>query len=194
MQYYPPMEKRFQKHPFSYLVNHNPKTLLQDIVRNSIIPQFCRNGISILTEERNMGTLKQYIASKCLKTTLSPEDYVVDAVNAMHRNKEPFVLIQENSEVVGIFTQTDLTNRVVAKHLDPKTTRLSSVMTKNVLTFDIDEAIDDCLHKLKGLEMRDLPVLHNGKPVAVLSQSRLLQYALEEMKEERAHLIHYITG
>ena len=46
------------------------------------------------------------------------------------------LLVRENEDYVGIITKTDIIKRVVATGLDPKTTKINSVMSKPLLTRD----------------------------------------------------------
>jgi CBS domain-containing protein len=58
---------------------------------------------------------------------------VLDAVELMTRESIGAVLaMTEDNLVAGIFTERDLLKRVVARRLDPKTTPLSMVMTREV--------------------------------------------------------------
>ena len=63
-----------------------------------------------------MSILKNHINSQSIKTILAPEDKVIDAINIMYANNTSFVIIQKNNKILGIFTQGDLKNRVVAKN------------------------------------------------------------------------------
>jgi signal-transduction protein with cAMP-binding, CBS, and nucleotidyltransferase domain len=141
-----------------------------------------------------MSILKQHISLRGIKSILSPEDRVTDAINIMYINNESFVILQTNNKTVGIFTQGDLKNRVVAKNLNPEKTKLSQVMTSDLDTFDINDTLADCLSKIGKKKIDHLPILSNGKLVAVFSTIRLLQLAFNELSTEREELIHYITG
>jgi signal-transduction protein with cAMP-binding, CBS, and nucleotidyltransferase domain len=46
------------------------------------------------------------------------------------------LLIKENEDYVGIITKTDIIKRVIAKGLDPKSTKIISVMSKPLLSMD----------------------------------------------------------
>jgi len=46
------------------------------------------------------------------------------------------LLVMENEDYVGIITKTDIIKRVIANGLDPKTTKINSVMSKPLLTMD----------------------------------------------------------
>jgi signal-transduction protein with cAMP-binding, CBS, and nucleotidyltransferase domain len=141
-----------------------------------------------------MSILKNHVRLRNIKVVLSPEDRVVDAINCMFQNNESFVILQKNQKIVGIFTQGDLKNRIVARKIDPAKTKLSDVMTSELSLFDINDSLDHCLSKIEKKKIHHLPILSNGKLVAVFSTIKLLQLAFKELAIEREELIHYITG
>lgn len=141
-----------------------------------------------------MSILKHHIELRNVKAVLSPEDKVVDAINFMYRNNASFVILQKDKKTVGIFTQGDLKNRVVAKKLDPTQIKLSSVMTTDLNMFDINDTLDECLSKIGKKKIGHIPILCKGKLVAVLSTLKVLQLAFQELVDEREQLIHYING
>ena len=67
-------------------------------------------------------------------------------------------------------------------------------MTSNLNMLDINDSLLDCLSKIEKQKIDHLPVLSNGRLVAVFSKIRLLQLAFNELAIEREELIHYITG
>ena len=140
-----------------------------------------------------MSILKNHINAQSIKTILAPEDKVIDAINVMYANDKSYVIIQKNNKTLGIFTQGDLKNRVVAKNLDSNKTTLSDVMTCDLDMLDINDSLSDCLSKIEMKKIDHLPVLSNGKLV-VVSQIGLLQLAFNEVSIEREELIHYING
>lgn len=141
-----------------------------------------------------MSTLKNHIDLRNVRAVFSPENKIIDAVNFMYRHNASFVILQKDQNTVGIFTQSDLKNRVVAKQLDPTQIKLLDVMTKNPNTFDINDTLAECLSKIGTKKIGHLPILSKGKLVAVLSKLKVLQLAFHELAEEREQLIHYITG
>jgi len=140
-----------------------------------------------------MNTLKYHLDSHRLKSFLSIEKTINDAVKIMKENNDSFVIVQDQGQCVGIFTESDLKNRVVAKNLSLDSTTLGTVMTENVVFFNIEDSIDESLDKLDNNNFRHLPIIKNGKVVAVLTARNLLKVALKQIAEEREQLMEYIT-
>lgn len=141
-----------------------------------------------------MSTLNNNLDKRLLNAILSPEDYVIDAINNMYLNNANFVIIKDGIKTISIFTQGDLKNRVMAKNLDPTKMQLLKVMTTDLNLFDVNDTLNECLSKIGKKKIGHLPILCKGKLVAVLSTFRLLQMAFKELVEERKHLMFYITG
>ena len=65
-------------------------------------------------------------------TTLVPEASVLDAVSIMAERHIGTVLVTREGVLEGIFTERDVSLRVVAPGRDPQATFLSEVMTKGL--------------------------------------------------------------
>jgi CBS domain-containing protein len=141
-----------------------------------------------------MNALKYHLDSFHLKSCISPNTCINDAVSTMKKNGDSYVLVLENGVYIGIFTNSDLRNKVVSKNLPLDSTPIAQVMTKDVVFFDIEQSIDECLDKLEDHDFRHVPVVKKGKVVAVLSARDLFKIALNQVSQEREHLIEYVTA
>jgi signal-transduction protein with cAMP-binding, CBS, and nucleotidyltransferase domain len=101
------------------------------------------------------------------------------------------VAIMEEGQMKGIFTERDLMSQVVAENLDPKSTKVSEVMTREIVTADPDEFYEECLAKMQQKHCRHLPVISKGKLIGVISLRDLLQVDASE-KLERAKVLDYL--
>ncbi len=79
------------------------------------------------------------------------------------------LLVVENEDYAGIVTKTDIIERVIAKGLDPKTTKINSVMSKPLLSMDHylprSEANEFMLRK----KIKHLVVTKFGKVAGILT-------------------------
>ena len=101
--------------------------------------------------------------------TLKPSDTARDAAVLMDRREVSSVMIvDENDRLAGIFTVRDVARRVVGGHLDPDTTPLSQVMTRDPTCVGASERPHRALRLMQDGRFRHLPVTEDGTPNGTL--------------------------
>lgn len=126
--------------------------------------------------------------------TTRPEMSVHDSVRLMTEKSVGSVLIMVGEKLLGIFTERDLLNRVVSKGLDPKTTPLSQVMSKKVVTVDINDTLEACYDKMQQMRTRHVPIVEGEKVVGMVTMRNILEWLWKEIEEENNQLKRYIQG
>ncbi|PIE43759.1 MAG: hypothetical protein CSA50_03930 [Gammaproteobacteria bacterium] len=117
-----------------------------------------------------------------LKTT-SPNNTVAEVAASMKELKMGAILLVENDELVGIFTERDLLNRVVAEGKDPASTKISDVATQNPIVVKENAHIKDCALILKDKGFRHLPVVDDdNRHVGIVSSRDFFQYMTDELE------------
>ena len=114
---------------------------------------------------------------------VNPDSSVRDAVSMMADRNIGAVAVTEGDSLVGIFTERDLMVRVVNAGLDPETTRVEAVMTRNIISIGPDDNFDDCVITMKIKGFRHMPVLEDGKLIGMLSFRDLLQADLDLIRD-----------
>jgi CBS domain-containing protein len=138
-----------------------------------------------------MHTLRQVIQRLNL-ISAHPEALVIDVAVAMSEGRVGAIPIIEGERLVGIFSERDLMTRVVVGGRDAHRIRVEEVMTHKVVVASIDESVDRCLEKMQRAGCRHLPVVQDGRVIAMLSMRDLLRDEIEEQEEEIRHLRSYI--
>jgi CBS domain-containing protein len=100
---------------------------------------------------------------------LPPTATVRDAAKLMATNRVSAILVTEGDRLVGIFTERDLTVRVVAEGRDPIATRLVEVMTTRPDTLAPDDSPMNALELMRIRRYRHLPVVEDGRIVGMVS-------------------------
>ncbi|MFD1625757.1 cyclic nucleotide-binding/CBS domain-containing protein [Azospirillum griseum] len=101
---------------------------------------------------------------------LPPTASARDAARRMRDEHVASVVVtDEGAHAVGIFTERDLTDRVVAGGLDPDSTLLGSVMTRCPVTTALDTSVGDALRCMTVNTLRHLPVVADGRVVGLIS-------------------------
>ena len=106
------------------------------------------------------------------------DDSVTTAINLMREKKVGCVLVCVEGRIVGIFTERDLMRRVLAagKTLG---TAIVDCMTPNPVTVDPKDSIGVAIKRMIDGGYRHLPVVHEGKPLGILSVKRIVHYLVE---------------
>lgn len=138
--------------------------------------------------------------------TFAPHDMVMSAVLAMtEKNYGASVIVNSDNKPVGIITERDFMRRLLARGMDPKTTKISEIMTSDLRLASEDDYVVDWLRIMSNERFRHLPVVDaQGKLVNLLSQGDLVSFTwpqlLVRMKDnavksffEKFHM-HLILG
>ena len=127
-------------------------------------------------------------------TLLPPTAMVMDAVRLMAMKHVGAVIIGLDSRIEGIFTERDLLMRVVARGLDPDTTPVVRVMTRDPETVSPDQDALDALNRMHDRGFRHLPVVDaDSRVVGIVSirdLNAIVRRELETELQERDAFIH----
>jgi CBS domain-containing protein len=124
--------------------------------------------------------------------TAPPTASVFEVAETMTDARVGAIPIVDGERVVGIFSERDLMTRVLVEGRDAKRTRVREVMTREVLTATPEDTRSECLERMRGARCRHLPVLEEGRLIAVLSMRDLLRDEIEEQHEEIQGLRAYL--
>lgn len=121
-----------------------------------------------------------------------PDETVYEVSAAMARARVGAIPIMSGPKLIGIFSERDLLTRVVVPERDPHTTKVSEVMTHEVVTATLEEHVNYCVDKMKAVGCRHLPVVESGRVIGMLSMRDLLRDELEEQTDEIRSLKAYL--
>jgi len=130
-----------------------------------------------------MAQLKTLLAGRRL-TFVSPDMKVTEVAMKMADAKIGAVVILDSEKLLGIFTERDLLNRVVSMGKDPKTVKVSEVMTTNVCVCTAEDSYEYCLAQMKQIGCRHMPVVEGDKLLGILSIRDLLHYQVSVKDSE----------
>lgn len=128
-------------------------------------------------------TLQSIVSQRPLATG-TPDMSVYQAALIMREKGVGSVVVENDNRLMGIFTERDLLNRVVAAGKDPEKTTLSEVMTKDVVGMEGDKPLSHALHLMHQHAFRHVPVLQNGKPIGMVSSRDALGIEWQQFERE----------
>ena len=124
-------------------------------------------------------SLRQILASKPEALwTVAPADSVLTAQQMMADKNIGLVVVMEGSKLAGVLSERDCARRVFLARKSPESTPVADIMVRNVVTIDAEHTFADCLRLMHKHSIRHLPVVDNGKVIAVVSIRDLLSEAV----------------
>jgi CBS domain-containing protein len=114
--------------------------------------------------------------------TLSPNQTILEALKLMAEKGIGAVVITENDNVVGIFSERDYARRGTLIG-NPVSTSLKEVMTKAIYYVSPNESVECCLAQMSDKHIRHLPVLEGEKLVGIVSIGDVVNAIVKDQKE-----------
>lgn len=121
--------------------------------------------------------------------SVGPNALVTDCVRAMTTEKVGALMIMEGDRLLGIFTERDALNKVLAAGLDPRTTKISEVMTRDPVCIPPTTTVRDAMRVVTQRRFRHLPIMENGKVLALVSSGDLTHWLVKDQIGEVQELV-----
>jgi len=116
--------------------------------------------------------------------TASFDESALDAAQRMRDRQVGTLVVIDAEHPVGIVTDRDLTVRVLATGVDPKTVRVSEVMTPSPTTIREEDSIEAALGYMRSGRFRRLPVVGaGGRLVGLLALDDILELVAQDLTE-----------
>ena len=110
-------------------------------------------------------------------STVEPDKTVVDAARIMKQEDAGVVPVTENGRLTGMVTDRDIAIRVVAEGRDPQSTPVREVASKDLVTVDPRQDLDEALRLMAQHQVRRLPVVEeDGRLVGVVAQADVARH------------------
>ncbi|HEX2971417.1 MAG TPA: CBS domain-containing protein [Tepidisphaeraceae bacterium] len=120
---------------------------------------------------------------------------VLEATIVMNERRIGCLMVMDDDQLVGIFTERDVLRRVVARDLPAAIIRVEQVMTRQVIccppTMDLDEASQI----MRDQRIRHLPVCGSkGQLLGIISIGDLNAYHASNQEAQINFLHDYVFG
>jgi CBS domain-containing protein len=119
----------------------------------------------------NLGNLMSKEVKK-----ISHEASIRHAAELMGKIKIGSLFVEQNGELVGILTETDIVRKAVAKGLDLGKEKVEAITSKPVITLEQTRSAQDAFDLMGDAGVRHLAVTDRGKIRGIVSVRDLLLY------------------
>lgn len=126
--------------------------------------------------------------------SVGPEASVLDALKLMAEENTGAVLVMTGSKVAGIVSERDCVRKLDLAGRNAKDTRVSEIMTSDVLYVETGQPVDECMAIMIDKNIRHLPVYEEGSLVGLISVRDVLKEVVDYQSFMISQLEHYISG
>jgi CBS domain-containing protein len=141
------------------------------------------NGLSEILEEKGSEVFE-----------IDADSSVYEAVKRMVDLNVGSLLVMDRGEVAGIVTERDYLRRAALEGLTDRQTEVREIMSSPLIVVSPDTSVDECMALMTDRRIRHLPVVEEGRVVAMISIGDLVKFQSRQQSFEIQYLTNYITA
>jgi CBS domain-containing protein len=126
--------------------------------------------------------------------TIGPDRTVFEALERLAEKDIGALLVMEEKELAGIFSERDHARRVDLEGRKCRETTVGEVMTTEVITVTPEQSIDECMGLMTDRQIRHLPVVENDEVIGVISIGDVVKEVIAEQEFRIEQLQNFIKG
>ncbi len=127
--------------------------------------------------------------------TVTPGTTVAQLAQQLSTRRIGSVLVMDGRDsLAGIVSERDLVRAIAAHGSTALEFEASRVMTRDVITCDPDDSIDQVMETMTRGRFRHLPVVRHGELLGLVSIGDVVKARLEEARHETEALKAYIVA
>lgn len=126
--------------------------------------------------------------------SVSPQTSIFEALELMASKDVSAVLVLENERLVGIFTERDYARKVILKGRSSRDTKISELMTQNLLTISPTQTVEDVMEIMTENRFRHLPVVERGQLIGIVTIGDAVKTVIDQQQQTINQLAGYISG
>lgn len=142
-----------------------------------------------------MNTVRDLLSTRDKRIVhVSPYDSVATALRKMSDENIGAILVLDDEEVVGVFSERDYARKLLLHGKSSLVTPIHEVMIRHVLYVTPNYSLEECLALMTKKHLRNLPVIEEGKVLALVSIDDIVEAVLEGKEFMISELTRYVTG
>ena len=126
-----------------------------------------------------------------IKSALTLKD-VIDQLDV--DNAGALVVTDDRQNILGIITERDIARGLKTFGRDVLDRPLREIMTKDVITCDINQPLTTVLQLMDQHQIHYVPITKDGQLCGMINMLDLVKYRLAEIETEANELKAYVTG
>src|SRR5262245_15001068 len=127
-------------------------------------------------------------------TTASPTATLLEIANKLAAKRiGAIVIVGARGEVSGIISERDIIRELSARGSDCLTCPVADTMTRQVVTCQETDTLDELMAMMTARRFRHLPVVTDGALVGIVSIGDVVKHHVAEVEMEATAMRDYIT-
>lgn len=101
--------------------------------------------------------------------SINPDATVYHAIELLAEKDIGALIVMDGKKLVGVISERDYARKLKLKGKSSTDTKVSEVMSSNVITLGPDQTLEDCMAVMTQKHVRHLPIIEEGKVIGVIS-------------------------
>jgi CBS domain-containing protein len=123
---------------------------------------------------------------------VTPEMTVYEAVEKLASYEAGALLVMDGDRLAGVFSERDYTRKITLQGRNSKETRVSEIMTANVITVNATTRTRECMALMSARKIRHLPVVDGDRVLGMISIRDIMDDIIADHESTIASLHSYI--
>jgi CBS domain-containing protein len=115
---------------------------------------------------------------------VNSDSNTIKAAILMRENDISCLVVKEKGDFVGIVTEKDLINKVVAEELYPGDVKIGQIMSKDLVSVLANESIEDAAKLMRNKGVRRLVVIEDDIIIGVITETDITKTVSERMDKK----------
>jgi len=126
--------------------------------------------------------------------SISPDETVYAAVATMAEKDIGSLLVTDDGNLVGLFTERDYAREIVLKGRTSAQTLVREIMRTDFVCVEPDVSVETCMELMTQHRVRHLPVVDGERLVGIVSIGDLVKSIIDDQRFTIEQLEGYIHG
>ncbi|MEZ5089593.1 MAG: CBS domain-containing protein [Micropruina sp.] len=125
--------------------------------------------------------------------TIEPEASVEQLVAMLGERRIGAVIVSSDGrQIDGIVSERDIVRELARQGAGVLARTVAEIMTSDVLTCLPDDTLEETAHTMTYKRIRHLPVVVDGELRGVISIGDVVKHRIDQLMDERNHLLGYL--
>jgi CBS domain-containing protein len=140
--------------------------------------------------------IREVLGDKGQEVITTGADATVSAAVSLMNDRRigAVVVVDRGGTPIGMFSERDVLQRVVARGRDPDTATVREVMTTPLVVVSPDITVGEAMVVITERRTRHLPVVEDGVLVGLISSGDLTHWVIRDQAREISDLVCYMQG